>query len=241
MRSIVLTSGGLDSAVCLALAEAERSKSKAGSWAEFQNQIIALSVDYGQKHKKEQDAAMNLAGYYGAKLQTVSIDPHQFRGAGSTIMDLDKPNPMTTYAELAKSEGVSPTYVPFRNGNLLSIAASYALKYECEMIWAGMHAEDARGWAYPDCTPEFIGAMANAIYIGTYHKVRLKTPLMWLNKKDIVYLGAVHNVPFHMTWSCYNGQELSCGVCPTCVSRLAAFKANGMEDPLLYQVLADRS
>ncbi|KAH0533925.1 hypothetical protein GP486_008951 [Trichoglossum hirsutum] len=101
-------------------------------------------------------------------------------------------------------------------------------------IYFGAHSEDAAGWAYPDCTPEFIGAMANAIYIGSYRTIRLYTPLQWLMKKDIVELGFDLGVPFEDTWSCYKGEALQCGVCPTCRSRREAFEAIGEEDPTEY-------
>lgn len=226
MRPLVLLSGGLDSTTCLAIASREAVS------------LEAISIFYGQKHVTEIDAARRVAKYYAARHHEVTLDPNQFLGAGSTLMDPDKPNPETTYEELQKAVGPSPTYVPFRNGNLLSVAASYALKLKCDTIYAGMHAEDAKNWAYPDCTPEFLGAMANAIYVGTYHKVRLVAPLMWMTKTEVVACGKHLGVPFDLTWSCYNGREKACGVCPTCISRIAAFRENGMIDPISYEEVA---
>ena len=149
-------------------------------------------------------------------------------------MQHEEEMPHATYEELQKAEGPSPTYVPYRNGTFLSLSASHALANECDTIYAGMHSEDAHNWAYPDCTPEFIGAMQNAIYIGTYFKVRLVCPFTYMTKKEIVLLGVTLNVPFNLTMSCYEGRSPACGVCPTCVARLEAFKSLGFEDPLPY-------
>ena len=102
-----------------------------------------------------------------------------------------------------------------------------------------MHAEDAHNWAYPDCTPEFIGAMANAMYVGSYHKVRLITPHEWRTKAEVVAAGMKLDVPFGMTWSCYNGREYHCGVCPTCVGRIQAFAINGKRDTAGYEIEID--
>jgi 7-cyano-7-deazaguanine synthase len=97
-----------------------------------------------------------------------------------------------------------------------------------------VHAEDARGWAYPDCTPEFIGAMQNAIYVGTYFKVRLIAPFQYMMKHEIIATGLRLGAPYHLTLSCYEGTSPACGRCPTCVSRLEAFRVNGVSDPIEY-------
>src|SRR5262245_9556666 len=139
-------------------------------------------------------------------------------------MDHEAEMPHVTYEELQKAEGPSPTYVPYRNGSFLSLAASGALDMGADTIYAGMHGEDAHNWAYPDCTPEFIGAMQNAIYIGTYYKVRLVCPFTYMTKADIIKLGLDLLAPLHLTMSCYEGRDPACGVCPTCIARLEAFK-----------------
>jgi 7-cyano-7-deazaguanine synthase len=101
-------------------------------------------------------------------------------------------------------------------------------------VYFGAHAEDAHNWAYPDCTPEFIGAMANAISVASYYAIRLHAPLMNLDKKGIVKLGTELGVPFENTWSCYKGELRHCGTCPTCRSRRQAFTAAGIQDPTQY-------
>ena len=145
-----------------------------------------------------------------------------------------------SYEEIKNSEGPSPTYVPFRNANLLSIATAIAQIQKCDIVYFGAHADDAHNYAYPDCTPEFIGAMANAINVGTYYTVRLKTPIMWMTKGEVVAMGSNYNIPFELTYSCYEGTEIHCGECPTCISRQVAFEEARVDDPTEYAVQSFR-
>lgn len=236
MRAIVLLSGGLDSTTCLGLAV-----SRFGP-----GEVEAVSFIYGQKHVKELVLGTASAEHYRVKRTLIELPREVFRGGASTLIDGGPANPTGTYASLP--HGVSPTYVPFRNGNLLSVAAALAQKAQAAShpasewglpveVWFGAHAEDAENWAYPDCTPEFIGAMAAAIYVGTYHTVRLVTPLEWLTKAEVVAIGLKLGVPYQYTLSCYNGTDPACGECPTCLSRLAAFKANHTLDPIQYSLV----
>lgn len=221
MRSVVLLSGGIDSTVALALAM--RSSST----------VHCLSFEYGQRHDKETTAAKKIANHYACPWREAHAPV--FPG-DSTLMNPQMHMPHMTYEELSEAEGPSPTYVPFRNGTFMSVAAGYALQIGADDIYCGMHAEDAHNWAYPDCTPEFIGAMQNAIYVGTYHKVRLVAPLTYMSKAEVVSRGLLEEVPFHLTWSCYEGRRRACGKCPTCIGRLEAFRKNGAKDPIEYEV-----
>lgn len=217
-KALVLLSGGMDSGTCLRIAAEE-----------FDRDVIGISIDYGQRHKKEMEFAKAQCVYSGVGHRIIPAPPPP----PSMLTDTDQEVPAISYDEIT---GVSPTYVPFRNGLLLSIIAGIAQNMDdCEAIYFGAHSEDAANWAYPDCTPEFIGAMANAIYIGTYMKVRLHTPLQWLMKSEIVALGQKVSTPWHLTWSCYKGEEKQCGVCPTCISRREAFITAGVADPTKYQ------
>lgn len=220
-KALVVLSGGLDSTVALALALTENETAR------------AISFNYGQRHTVELAQAIKIAGYYGIEHEVQHID----LGMGGILMDGDAEMPHETYEELEKHEGPSPTYVPYRNGTFLSLSASFALEFGCDTIYAGMHAEDAHNWAYPDCTPEFIGAMQNAIYVGTYHKVRLVCPFTYADKAYIVELGHDLSVPFELTHSCYEGKRPACGLCPTCVARLHAFSKASLRDPLAYEQL----
>lgn len=225
--AVVLLSGGLDSATCLAIA------------AERHMRLYAVSFVYGQKHEEEVNHAADLAEMYNAVHRIIPL-PRIFTGTESVLIAENAlPMPKMSYEDINASEGVSPTYVPFRNANLLSMATAYAMTVDASWLYAGMHGEDALNWAYPDCTPEFLGAMANAIYVGTYHKVRLVTPLMHMMKSDVVRLGLELDVPFDLTMSCYEGIEPACGVCPTCVGRIQAFMQNLVVDPIEYAIEID--
>jgi len=233
MEALVVLSGGLDSAVALseALAQNNDDPSKVG----------AITFTYGQKHYKEIGAAKELVQYYGLEVHRVIELPQIFGGTDSVLMaENNLEMPEASYEDMEDSDvGVSPTYVPYRNGNFLSMATTMALVEGASEVWAGMHAEDAHNWAYPDCTPEFLGAMAGAIYVGSYHKVRLITPHMWRTKADVVAAGLNLYTPFQLTWSCYNGEEYACGTCPTCVGRIQAFIFNSYKDPVKYQIEID--
>lgn len=220
-KAMVVLSGGLDSCVALTLAMREN------------DECIALSFNYGQRHAKmENEASKEIAEVYDVEHHELWIPLGQ---GNSVLMHADAEMPKMTYEELHEAEGPSPTYVPYRNGTFLSLAASGALDTGCDLIYAGMHGEDAHNWAYPDCTPEFIGAMQNAIYIGTYMKVRLVCPFTYMTKSDIVKLGIRFASPLHLTRSCYEGRDPACGVCPTCIARLEAFNANDISDPISYE------
>jgi 7-cyano-7-deazaguanine synthase len=220
MGAVVLLSGGLDSAVALALAV----KSYKG------DDIIGVNVLYGQKHEKEQQAARQLAEWYGTRLMEVNL-PHIFEGVGSALID----DGVTTDAEEGWTEGPVSAVVPFRNANLLSVATTIAIVAGADSVWFGAHAEDAAAGAFPDCSSGFIGAMAAAIQIGSNDEVVLVTPFMNWFKWSIVMEGIKLNVPFDLTWSCYKGGEKACGKCAACKGRLAAFAKCLEVDPTEYE------
>jgi 7-cyano-7-deazaguanine synthase len=228
MTAVVTLSGGMDSATALGWAVETHGHEN----------VHAISFLYGQRHEREIVSARALAEFYNlAAHKVVQLPTDLFQGAGSALIPDDNVEmPHKTYEELAESEGPSITYVPFRNANIISMATAYALTVDANEVWASMHAEDANGFAYPDCTPEFIGGMSNAMYVGTYHKVRLITPFQWMNKAQIAQTGYSLGVPFEKTWSCYEGGDRPCGKCPTCVGRLEAFAIAGLLDPVEYEI-----
>lgn len=227
MKAVVLLSGGIDSTVCTIMAGQEFGFER----------VAGLSILYGQKHLKESKAAEAVAAHLGlGAFESITLPDEFFKGAGSSLIDSASDVPQGPYPD---SDGPVSTYVPFRNGTFISIATAHALKLGAETVYFGAHAEDALHWAYPDCTPEFLGAMKNAVWTGTYHKIRLITPLEWLSKAGIIALGHQLSAPFELTWSCYQGDEKACGKCATCLSRLAAFKANELNDPIPYQTSAE--
>lgn len=219
MKVLVLHSGGLDSSVALALAV-----SKYGA-----ENVESIGIHYGQRHSKELGFARDLCTKLGVNRRVVQLPTIQ----ASILTDATAEIPKLDYSQI---DGLSPAYVPFRNGLMLSNCAAIAQGEGFERIYYGAHAEDAFNWAYPDCTPEFNGAMANAIYTGTDFKVQLITPFQWSEKWQIVKLGADLGVPFELTWSCYDGKDKHCGECPTCRARKQAFAKAGVVDPTEYLV-----
>jgi 7-cyano-7-deazaguanine synthase len=164
--------------------------------------------------------------------QWLQVDLSGVMGIGG-LTDRNLRMPQKSYAELPK--GISPTYVPFRNGLMLSAIASIAMADpEAEAIYYGAHAEDAENDAYPDCSLPFIEAIATAIHIGTYGQIRLIAPLGGVNKSAGIKEGEKLGVPWHLTWSCYEGGLFHCGSCPTCISRREAFVEAGVKDPTEY-------
>ncbi len=225
MKVLVLTSGGVDSTTALAM-----MVDKHGS-----ENVVALSVSYGQKHTKEIEASKKLAEYYGVEHIYLNL-AEIFKYSDCSLLEHSEDEiPHESYKEqLEKTDGnpVS-TYVPFRNGLFLSTAASVALSKGCQVIYYGAHRDDAAGSAYPDCTEKFNKAMNEAIYEGSGGQVHIEAPFVSWTKKDIVKKGLELKVPYELTWSCYEGKDKPCGVCGTCIDRQQAFKANGVNDPIL--------
>lgn len=223
MKVLVLLSGGVDSSTCLALA-----KEKYG------DNVLALSMFYGQKHSKELQAAQAVADFYHVELLQMDLAKIFAHSCCSLLQGSQEKVPHASYAEQLKESKGEPvsTYVPFRNGLFLSAAASIALEYGCNEIYYGPHADDAAGNAYPDCSIEFNEAMNLAVYLGSGRKVRLVAPFVAKTKKEIVAEGLRLGVPYELTWSCYDGGEKPCHKCGTCIDREAAFAANGVIDPL---------
>lgn len=217
-KTLVLHSGGLDSTVVLWLAIRDFGKEN----------VWSFTIDYGQRHIVELERATRICREYDIHRDILKITDMP----KVMLTDEDAPVPNMSYAEI---QGVSPTYVPFRNGLLLARVASHADAHAFGHIYMGPHAEDAANWAYPDCTMEFMGAMANAIFIGTYGRVRLHTPLLWSQKHEIVELGKRLGAPLEVTWSCYVGGSKHCGVCPTCRARKDAFSLAGVKDQTEYE------
>ena len=225
MKALVLFSGGLDSTTCLALAV-----EKYGA-----ENVIALSVFYGQKHDKEIQAARKIAEYYGVELKSLDLTSIFADSDCSLLSKNDEAIPEESYAEQLSKTGGKPvsTYVPFRNGLFLASAASIALSNGCSVIYYGAHSDDAAGNAYPDCSDKFNNAMNEAIFTGSGEQLSIEAPFVSMTKADVVKTGLRLNVPFELTWSCYEGGDKPCGVCGTCRDRAAAFQAKGVTDPLL--------
>ena len=227
MKALVLFSGGLDSTTCLALAVQRFGAEN----------VIALSVYYGQKHDREIRAAREIAEYYGVQQKFLDLTAIFADSDCSLLSKNDAEIPAESYAEqLAKTDGKPvSTYVPFRNGLFLASAASIAIANGCSVIYYGAHSDDAAGNAYPDCSDRFNRAMNEAVFTGSGEQLRIEAPFVNMKKADVVRTGIRLRVPFTLTWSCYEGGDAPCGTCGTCRDRAAAFAANGIDDPALQQ------
>jgi 7-cyano-7-deazaguanine synthase len=209
-KAIVLLSGGLDSAVTLYFAKS----------LEFE--CRALIFDYGQRHRREIEAAKKVAKAARVKFQVIKIS---LPWKGSSLLDK---------RSIARSKGpmIPSTYVPARNIIFLSFALSFAEATGANAIFIGAHAQDYSG--YPDCRPEFFRAFSKVALTGTKAGVEkkgieIKAPLLDMGKAEIIRLGSRLKVPFELTWSCYKGARTPCGVCDSCHYRNKGFKEAGIK------------
>lgn len=226
MKVVVLLSGGIDSSTLLAAGVNEHGA----------HNVIALSLFYGQKHEREILSARKIAEHYC--VQHIEKDiTDVFTFSNSALLGKSTEEvPDGSYADDSthEADGMSKTYVPYRNGLFLSYAAAIAYSIGAGEVYYGAHADDAAGNAYPDCSVDFYEAQNKAIFEGTGKKVSMVAPLIDMFKKDVVEWGLELSVPYAKTWSCYKGEGKACGTCGTCVDRRIAFIANGVRDPLEY-------
>lgn len=222
-KAMVLFSGGVDSTTCLGLAIEKYGKEN----------VIPLSIHYGQKHDKEVQVAERILAHYGIQGRELDLSAIFAYSNCSLLTHSDEDIPEASYAEqLAGGDGAPvSTYVPFRNGLFLSCAASMALSMDCCCIYYGAHRDDAAGAAYPDCSEDFFQSMDRAVYEGSGKALHIEAPFIDKNKAQVVAEGLRLGVPYELTWSCYQGGNKPCGVCGTCIDRRKAFEANGVKDP----------
>ena len=225
MKKVVLLSGGLDSTTCLAVALQDCDPSE----------ILAVNMFYGQKHEREMRSARDIARFYGVELINLDLSMIFSMSDCSLLANSNNAVPEGDYASQQKENPGKPvsTYVPFRNGLMLSAAASIAVSVGASEIYYGAHADDSVGNAYPDCSPEFTKYINDAIYSGTDGQVSVIAPFINVSKAEVVKTGLKLKVPYELTWSCYNGGEHPCGKCGTCIDRQKAFEVNGVRDPAL--------
>jgi len=216
MKTVAVFSGGLDSTVLL------RWLLDAG------DEVVALSVDYGQRHRRELLHAERIAARLGVPWRLADLSRIAPLLAGSSQTSADIAVPHGHYAE----ESMKQTVVPNRNMIFLAVAAGWAISLRFDRVAYAAHTGDHT--IYPDCRPEFIDAMRTSLALADWYKVDLFTPLISLTKGAIVSLGAKLGVDFAATWSCYEGGEVHCGRCGTCVERREAFALSGVADPTEY-------
>ena len=221
-KAIVLLSGGLDSATCLAMARARGFE------------CYTLAFDYGQRHRCELECSANISKALGAvKHSVMTIDLRQWGGSALTDDSIDVPP--------ASSGHVMPvTYVPARNMVFLSFAAAWGEILKAHHIFIGVNSVDYSG--YPDCRAAFIESFRKTANLGTCASDEgwswsIETPLQAMSKAEIIRTGTELGVDYSMTVSCYNPDSAgrACGVCDSCALRKAGFAAAGVADPTLYQ------
>jgi 7-cyano-7-deazaguanine synthase len=223
--AICLVSGGMDSCVTAAIANAET------------DELAFLHVSYGQRtEKREREAFEALADHFRVKSRLVISLAHLAKIGGSSLTDDRLP---VTAANLT-APGIPSSYVPFRNAHLLAAAVSWGEVINARAIYIGAVAEDSSG--YPDCRPEFYDAFQNVIDTGTKPETRITihTPVIAMRKSEIVQRGIELGAPLQLTWSCYKESELACGNCDSCALRLRAFREAGVADPIPYLLDSSR-
>ncbi len=222
--SVVLFSGGLDSTTALYWAKKKRAE------------VRALTFDYGQRHRVEIRMARTTAGRAGVPWTLLKVDLTQIGGSALTDPAIAVPKKN----RFAHSAGGPPvTYVPFRNGILLALAAAWAESRGAGEIITGFNVIDSPD--YPDTRPDFVRAMARTINAGTKaaftgRRFLITTPFIRLKKSEIVRIGLGLDADYSHSVSCYDGGEVPCGRCSSCLLRRRAFREAGVEDPLLVRL-----
>jgi 7-cyano-7-deazaguanine synthase len=220
--AIILTSGGLDSTTCLAIAKRDGFMP-----------LYSMTFDYGQRHRHELVAAENVARHFGVREhRVIKIDLRQF-GQSALTDDIAVPKDRD---EAAMSAEVPITYVPARNTIFLSYALAWAEVLNCDDVYIGVNALDFSG--YPDCRPDFIASFQQTARLGTTRtKFTVHAPLLHLTKAQIIRRGIELGVDYSMTHSCYDPgpQGRACGRCDSCLLRKKGFAEAGVADPTAYQ------
>lgn len=223
-KAVVLLSGGLDSTTVAAMAR------------ESELELYALSFDYGQRHKRELEAARAVAKAVGVVRHEIMTLPLGQLGGSALTTDAEVPD---APAPGDIGQEIPVTYVPARNTVFIACALAYAEVVGADEIHLGINAMDYSG--YPDCRPEYVAAYQEVAKLATKQGVEgraptLMTPLIHMTKAEIVTAGMAAKAPLELTWSCYRGGAKACGTCESCVLRLQGFASAGTRDPIVYEV-----
>ena len=217
--AVVALSGGLDSCVTTAIANKEYN-------------LALVHINYGQKtESKELDSFHKIADHYNVDKKLVIDFTHFQKIGGSSLTDKTI---NVTKADL-EAKHIPSSYVPFRNANILSACVSWAEIINAKAIFIGAVHEDSSG--YPDCRPEFFKSFEKTLNLGTKPdtNIKIETPIISLDKHEIIKLGLELNAPLQMTWSCYSSENEACGVCDSCALRLRGFQKINVVDPIPYK------
>ncbi len=221
MRAVVLLSGGMDSLVTTAIAK------------HLGYELAALHLNYGQRtEQRELKAFHDICDHYHIERRLVIDARHLSQIGGSSLTD---PSIPVSQANLHSHE-IPTSYVPFRNANILAMATSWAEVIHANRIFIGAVEEDSSG--YPDCRKEFYDAFNLVIRLGTKPNTHIEivTPVIEMKKWEIVIRGMELEAPFELSWSCYQSNDIACGVCDSCALRLRAFERAGIRDPIEYVI-----
>lgn len=216
--AVVVLSGGMDSTTLMA------------HYAALRYQLIAVTVDYGQRHSKEIDSARAVAAHYEARHHVVDLSGFGAVLTGSALTDDQVQVPDGHYAE----QSMRATVVPNRNAVLANVAVSVAVAERAGTLALGMHAGDH--FIYPDCRPAFLKALGDLVAVANegFPTPTVEAPFIHWSKTDIAAHGIMLGAPLDISWSCYKGGERHCGTCGTCYERREAFREAGLTDPTDY-------
>lgn len=211
--ALVVYSGGLDSYTLLHKA-----------LKTFES-VHAVTFNYGQKHKKEIDFAASNCASLGVPHKIINLDLDNILSDSALVGDSAIPE--GNY----NKDLMKMTVVPNRNMIMISIAASLAIKEKISYLWYAAHSGDHE--IYPDCRPDFINKLKEVLKVCDYHEIQFEAPFQHLSKANIIAEGQKMNLNYALSWTCYEGKEKPCLKCSACLERLAAFKKNGLQDPLI--------
>jgi 7-cyano-7-deazaguanine synthase len=226
VKAVVLLSGGMDSCVCATIARERHGATN----------VALLHAMYGQRtEKRERQAFEDIANTLGIRERLVVKLEHFRAIGGSALTDGRIRVPENELSASGHDSTIPVTYVPFRNAHFLSVGVSWAEAIGAEELYIGAVAEDSSG--YPDCRPEYYRVFQELIRVGTKPETRIEmvTPVIEMKKSEIIRRGMELGAPLHLTWSCYQGEELACGKCDSCLLRLRAFAEAGVADPIAYR------
>ena len=225
-KAVVLLSGGMDSCVSTAIARETHGKGN----------IALIHAGYGQRtQNRERRAFEAIADFYDVRERLIVQLDHFRAIGGSALTDQSISVPENELDAQGSQGGSIPvTYVPFRNAHFLSVAVSWAEAIWAGAIYIGAVAEDSS--SYPDCRPEYYRVFQDLIRVGTRPEthIEIATPVIKLKKSEIIRRGIELGAPLHLTWSCYQNEDIACGACDSCLLRLRAFAEAGVTDPIPY-------
>jgi len=221
-QAVVLLSGGMDSCVTAAIARETHA-------------LALVHASYGQRtESRERRAFDEIADHWNVRDRLVVRLEHFAQIGGSALTDRRIAVPENASGAPVEGNAIPATYVPFRNAHFLSVAVSWAEAIGASAVFIGAVAEDSSG--YPDCRPEYYRVFQELVRVGTRPETHIEivTPVIGKRKSEIVRRGIELGAPLELTWSCYQGEEIACGVCDSCRLRLRAFAEAGVPDPIPY-------